>query len=302
MIRMLARLRRSRPRRSTLRTRVTVVASLAITAAVVLGLLLMYLLQMNSVRSTVDGQLRTYATQIAQSAANGRWPTPLAPSTLDSNAEAQVIAPDGRVQAGRAARRLPAARRLGHPGPAEGGRPRNPRRGPRHRLPRGGDRQPTLLCTSSRSPPRCAWQPGPGRLRHEDRRRQNPQRSDALSERPFRRSRLAAHDRRRTRLRSESGRTLGGGSAIQRAPTARSRIRNKPSARPRYARLGATPRGLRQRDELCLRAAASCRGLFAIHPDALSTPITISRGAVARPWMPSDLAIPWRVASPLRCK
>jgi signal transduction histidine kinase len=113
MIRMLARLRRSRPRRSTLRTRVTVVASLAITAAVVLGLLLMYLLQMNSVRSTVDGQLRTYATQIAQSAANGRWPTPLAPSTLDSNAEAQVIAPDGRVLA--ATRRLvglPAVYRL----------------------------------------------------------------------------------------------------------------------------------------------------------------------------------------------
>jgi signal transduction histidine kinase len=88
-----------RPQRSTLRTRVTVVASLAITAAVVLGLLLMYLLQMSSVRRTVDGQLRTYATQIAQSAANGTWPTPLAPSSLDSNAEAQVLAPDGHVLA-----------------------------------------------------------------------------------------------------------------------------------------------------------------------------------------------------------
>src|SRR5882757_236156 len=106
---MISRLRR----RSTLRTRVTVVASLAITAAVVLGLLLMYLLQMSSVRRTVDGQLRTYATQIAQSAANGRWPTPLAPSSLDSNAEAQVIAPDGQVLAAtRTLVGLPAVYRL----------------------------------------------------------------------------------------------------------------------------------------------------------------------------------------------
>jgi signal transduction histidine kinase len=85
--------------RSTLRARVTVVAGLAITAAVVLGLLLMYLLQMNSVRRTIDGQLRTYATQIAQSAVNGTWPAPLAPSSLDPNAEAQVIAADGHVLA-----------------------------------------------------------------------------------------------------------------------------------------------------------------------------------------------------------
>jgi signal transduction histidine kinase len=89
----------SRRRRSTLRARVTVVAGFAITAAVVLGLLVMYLLQMNSVRRTIDGQLRTYATQIAQSAANGTWPKPLASSSLDANAEAQVIAADGHVLA-----------------------------------------------------------------------------------------------------------------------------------------------------------------------------------------------------------
>jgi signal transduction histidine kinase len=107
---MTARLRR---RRSTLRTRVTVVAGLAITAAVVLGLLLMYLLQMSSVRRTVDGQLRTYATQIAQSAVNGRWPTTLAPSSLDSNAEAQVIATGGQVLAAtRTLVGLPAVYRL----------------------------------------------------------------------------------------------------------------------------------------------------------------------------------------------
>jgi signal transduction histidine kinase len=85
--------------RRTLRTRVTAVAAVAITAAVVLGVLFMYLLQMQSVRSTIDSQLRTYATQIEQSASNGTWPQPLATSTLDSNAEAQVTATDGRVLA-----------------------------------------------------------------------------------------------------------------------------------------------------------------------------------------------------------
>jgi signal transduction histidine kinase len=88
-----------RRRRSTLRTRVTVVASLAITAAVVLGVLVMYLLQMQSVRGTIDGQLRTYATQIVQSAPSGAWPQPLAASSLDANAEAQVLSSDGAVLA-----------------------------------------------------------------------------------------------------------------------------------------------------------------------------------------------------------
>ncbi|MEY9968562.1 signal transduction histidine kinase [Streptacidiphilus sp. MAP12-16] len=87
------------PRRATLRTRVTVVASLGITAAVVLGVLFMYLLQMNSVHRTIDGQLHTYATQIAQSAPTGRWPQPLPASSLDASAEAQVLAPDGTVLA-----------------------------------------------------------------------------------------------------------------------------------------------------------------------------------------------------------
>jgi signal transduction histidine kinase len=85
--------------RTSLRARVTAVASLAITAAVVLGVLVMYLLQMQSVHATVDSQLRTYATQIAQSAATGRWPRPLPPSSLDPDAQAQVLAPDGTVLA-----------------------------------------------------------------------------------------------------------------------------------------------------------------------------------------------------------
>jgi len=87
------------PRPRALRTRVTVVASLGITAAIVLGVAVMYLLQIQSLRRTIDDQLRTYATQIAQSAAGGTWPKILAPSSLDPNTEAQVIAPDGSVLA-----------------------------------------------------------------------------------------------------------------------------------------------------------------------------------------------------------
>lgn len=83
----------------SLRTRVTFVASLGITAAVVLGLLLMYLLQTSSVRRTVDSQLRTYAQQIAQSPRNGTWPNPLPPSALDPNAQAQVLDVRGNVLA-----------------------------------------------------------------------------------------------------------------------------------------------------------------------------------------------------------
>jgi hypothetical protein len=75
-----------------------VVASLVITAAVVLGVVLLYLLQIQAVHRTLDSQLRTYATQIAQSAPTGHWPAVLSPSTLDTNAEVQVIA-DGRVLA-----------------------------------------------------------------------------------------------------------------------------------------------------------------------------------------------------------
>ena len=87
----------ARPGHRSLRTRVTAVASVAITGAVVLGVLVMYLLQMGAVRRTIDSQLRAYATQIAASAAGGRLPQPLPQSTSDSNAQAQVIDEDGSV-------------------------------------------------------------------------------------------------------------------------------------------------------------------------------------------------------------
>jgi len=47
-----------------------VVAGLALTAAVVLGLVVMYWLQLKSADRTIDGQLRTYATQLEESAAS----------------------------------------------------------------------------------------------------------------------------------------------------------------------------------------------------------------------------------------
>ncbi len=87
--------RRAEPR--TVRARVTVVAGLALTAAVVLGLVVMYRLQLNSADRTIQDQLRTYATQIEQSAAGGTFPRTLPPSVLNTTAQAQVLAPDGTV-------------------------------------------------------------------------------------------------------------------------------------------------------------------------------------------------------------
>ena len=89
--------RRAEP--GTVRARVTAVAGLALTAAVVLGLVVMYRLQLNSADSTIQGQLRAYATQIEQSAAGGTFPRPLPASILDPAAQAQVLAPDGTVLA-----------------------------------------------------------------------------------------------------------------------------------------------------------------------------------------------------------
>ncbi len=89
--------RRAEP--GTVRARVTAVAGLALTAAVVLGLVVMYRLQLNSANSTIQGQLHAYATQIEQSAARGTFPRPLPASILDPQAQAQVLAPDGTVLA-----------------------------------------------------------------------------------------------------------------------------------------------------------------------------------------------------------
>jgi signal transduction histidine kinase len=83
----------------TLRARVTIVASVVITAAVVLGFLVLAELQIDTGRNTVDSQLRTYVTQIEQSGHNGRWPAPLPASALDASATAQVLDASGHVLA-----------------------------------------------------------------------------------------------------------------------------------------------------------------------------------------------------------
>ena len=79
----------------TVRTRVTAVAGAALTAAVALGLVIMYLAKLGPARSTIDNQLSTYAAQIEQSGQAGRWPSSLPASPLDADAEAQVLAADG---------------------------------------------------------------------------------------------------------------------------------------------------------------------------------------------------------------
>src|SRR5258707_1451038 len=89
--------RRVSPR--TVRTRVTVVAGLALTAAVLLGLAAMYPLQLGSADRTVQSQLHAYATAIDQAGARGAFPQPLPGSALDPAAQAQVLAPDGAVLA-----------------------------------------------------------------------------------------------------------------------------------------------------------------------------------------------------------
>ncbi|HZX04285.1 ATP-binding protein [Kribbella sp.] len=89
------RLRRPR----TLRARVTIVASIAITTVVILGVMLLYVLQRQAIRKSIDAQLHTYTTQIAQSATTSGWPSPLPRSSVDPVAEAQVLAADGSVLA-----------------------------------------------------------------------------------------------------------------------------------------------------------------------------------------------------------
>jgi signal transduction histidine kinase len=89
-----------RPSPRTVRTRVTLVAGLALTATVMLGLTVLYLAQLGSAERTVQSQLRTYAIQIEQSAAaNGTFPQPLPNFALWPDYQAQVLAPDGAVLA-----------------------------------------------------------------------------------------------------------------------------------------------------------------------------------------------------------
>ena len=133
-----------------------------------------------------------------------------------------------RGRRGRAGRRRPAAR----PDPA--GQPFPDRVGVRQlrrrRTRRGRLSRPVPTPPAARRGPPAepgpahrrahpgpdARQHRPGLLRHQDRRREDPQRSDALPETAARRPRLATDDPRRTRFGDGLGRTLGGDSDIQR--------------------------------------------------------------------------------------
>lgn len=83
----------------TVRSRVTIVAGLALTAAVTIGIVVVYLLQLNSAQRAIKDQLHEYATAIEKSARAGAFPDPLPPSNLDPYAAAQVLTADGRVLA-----------------------------------------------------------------------------------------------------------------------------------------------------------------------------------------------------------
>jgi signal transduction histidine kinase len=91
---------RRRLRPGTLRSRITIVAGLALTAAVTTGIVAVYLLQLDSAQRTIQDDLHEYATQIQQSAAaRGAFPSPLPPSNRDPAAAAQVLTADGSVLA-----------------------------------------------------------------------------------------------------------------------------------------------------------------------------------------------------------
>ena len=104
------------------------VAGLALTVAVVLGLVVMYRLQLNSADRTIQGQLRAYATQIEQSAVRGTFPhIPRDAASLDRRPDRPGTGADaGWHRAGRhaepdrTARALHARAGLGHAGPATG--------------------------------------------------------------------------------------------------------------------------------------------------------------------------------------
>ena len=98
----------------------------------VLGLVVMFRLPLNSANRTIQGQLRTYATQIEQSAVRGTFPhIPRDAASLDRRPDRPGTGADaGRHRAGRhaepdrTARALHARARLGHAGPATGRGPR----------------------------------------------------------------------------------------------------------------------------------------------------------------------------------
>jgi len=88
---------RLRPRRWSLRARVTAIASLIIAVAVTGGIVLLFFLQVQTVHRTLNTQLQTYLTGLTQTYPSGNWPQPLPPSTLDPAIQAQIVDDTGHV-------------------------------------------------------------------------------------------------------------------------------------------------------------------------------------------------------------
>lgn len=140
----------------TVRSRITLVAGLALTAAVTIGTVVVYLLQLDSGQRAIKDQLHEYATAIENSAtAGGAFPNPLPPSNLDPAAAAQVLTADGRVLAATSTLRgRPAVYILPTvPAPRSGRRPRTASYPPRPPSMAGMSRSAAGPSRSSPDPP-----------------------------------------------------------------------------------------------------------------------------------------------------
>ncbi|AEM81136.1 sensor histidine kinase [Streptomyces violaceusniger] len=91
---------RTAPSRS-LRLRVTLMATLIVTAALALGIAVIAITLVSSVRANVDTTLTSYATSVGRSA-DGTWPKPLPAVPDDPSAWAQVVDGSGTVVAATA--------------------------------------------------------------------------------------------------------------------------------------------------------------------------------------------------------
>jgi signal transduction histidine kinase len=85
---------------SSLRLRLTVLATLVVTAAVAIGIAVLAVTLVSSARGNLTASLRSYATSLSDAGPNGTWPRPLpAVPGGDPGSWAQVVAPNGQVVA-----------------------------------------------------------------------------------------------------------------------------------------------------------------------------------------------------------
>ncbi|MBF9066645.1 sensor histidine kinase [Streptacidiphilus fuscans] len=84
-------------KRSSLRLRLTVLATAAITVTVALVVTVLVATVVQAVRSNVETTLSAYADSVAREGAGGSWPTPLPPAPGGFNAWAQVVDAKGEV-------------------------------------------------------------------------------------------------------------------------------------------------------------------------------------------------------------